>query len=755
MESIEIPLKISGIAEIKAELRELKGEMINASDPTQMAALAERAGALKDQLKDANEAAEIFASGSKFEQVSNSFGAMKNDLMSLDFEGASEKAKIFSSALGSINPATITGALKGMMSTISTLSGAFVKLGVTILANPLFLLVAVIVAIVAAVAAFADKFGFLDDIMSAIMVPINAVIDAFYAVTDALGLTTRALDEEAQAQKANTDAVIKATDAQMALATEKKDHEIEMARIANKDTSKLELQKVDIATAAAAKRRAEIAKELAKSKHMTDEDALKRRAELFKIYDEQNNIIRNAVNQRIQIKAKAAYAAAEAERKADEAATAAAEKAQAEAAAAAERARAAAAARREKRKQQAATDAANRLKNGRELRDYELSQIADAAQREEAIIREKYARLLTDLQKDESKNAEEKLKYQTMYEEQLKVELNKQGETTKKAREEAEKKANEAILQLKLQLMPEGEAKEKAMQDDKYKKLRDAVIEDVNLTEEKRNEILALYDKQRAAEDQKKIDDKKKEQEKEQANLLATFTNQKDKELEALRLKYEEQRRIAGENSELQLLIDKKYADDKKKIDDDAALAAIEAKRKERDAIITAASDISTGLVNLGTSLIKDQKKLEKFNKASALIQIGIDTAKAISALVAQSQANPMNAITGGAAGIAQFATGIIQILTNIAKAKQILSSGATPSPGGGGGGGGSTGGGGNVPQSLPQVASLFGQGNMGNQFTAGGQTTESSMTVTAVVSETAMTSTQNKIQRINKNAEL
>jgi hypothetical protein len=107
---------------------------------------------------------------------------------------------------------------------------------------------------------------------------------------------------------------------------------------------------------------------------------------------------------------------------------------------------------------------------------------------------------------------------------------------------------------------------------------------------------------------------------------------------------------------------------------------------------------------------------------------------------------------------VAQFATGIIQIATNIAKAKQILSSGGTPSAGGGGGGGG--GGGaeasGSTAQVIPQAAQLFGQGNTSGTMSAGGTSTESSaMTVTAVVSETAMTSTQNKINRINKNAEL
>jgi hypothetical protein len=76
--------------------------------------------------------------------------------------------------------------------------------------------------------------------------------------------------------------------------------------------------------------------------------------------------------------------------------------------------------------------------------------------------------------------------------------------------------------------------------------------------------------------------------------------------------------------------------------------------------------------------------KNEKVQKATALAQIGIDTAKAISSLVANSQANPANAVTGGVAGAIQFATGIAQILSNIAKAKQLLGA----SSGGAGGSG-------------------------------------------------------------------
>lgn len=55
------------------------------------------------------------------------------------------------------------------------------------------------------------------------------------------------------------------------------------------------------------------------------------------------------------------------------------------------------------------------------------------------------------------------------------------------------------------------------------------------------------------------------------------------------------------------------------------------------------------------------------------LAAIGVDTAQAIAALTAASEANPANAFTFGGAGIAQYAAGIIRILANIAAAKQFI----------------------------------------------------------------------------------
>lgn len=77
-----------------------------------------------------------------------------------------------------------------------------------------------------------------------------------------------------------------------------------------------------------------------------------------------------------------------------------------------------------------------------------------------------------------------------------------------------------------------------------------------------------------------------------------------------------------------------------------------------------------SGLAEQGTAL----------QKGLALAQVGIDTATSISSLMAVSEANPLNTLTFGGAGIAQYAAGIIRILANVAQAKSILST----VPGGG-----------------------------------------------------------------------
>jgi hypothetical protein len=128
--------------------------------------------------------------------------------------------------------------------------------------------------------------------------------------------------------------------------------------------------------------------------------------------------------------------------------------------------------------------------------------------------------------------------------------------------------------------------------------------------------------------------------------------------------------------------------------------AIYDAKHSMRVEELNSAGSISNSLASLFA-------KNEKIQKANALVQIGIDTAKAISALVAQSQGNPMNLVTGGLAGFAQLATGLASIAGNVAKAKQLLS----------GGGGSITGGSGVTPPSIsvPSTSTINSQSTNGD----------------------------------------
>jgi len=621
MNEVEIPLKLSGIGAIKAELKSLKGAIADATDPEDIARLAARAGELKDQLADANEAVNTFATGSKFEQVSNSLGGIKDSLLSLDFDEAAQKANVFKSTLGNLDPKAIGGAFKSLTSVIMTVGSAFVSLGATILANPIFLLIAVIIAIVAAIVIFLHKIGVLQKVLDFLMIPINALIDGFKALTDWLGLTSYAADENADRMAKANEKVAESSKKRADKLSEGYDQEIAMAKIAGKDTTQLELDKSRALEKESIKRKNAAKKALEAMRHQEGEEATKKRQELRKQIEAESKLIQSGVNERKRIKAQELADQKEADKKAGDEAAAAAEKA------------------RERAKQAAK----NRLDNARTLRDFELSQIKDANEREIAIVNEKYARLMNDLKNDANKTAAEKAKFNEMYLAQQQQELNKLAEDKAKTEADNLKKGNEIIADLQLQLMEEGTAKELAMTKAKYDKLRAQTLADTTLTEAQKKTLTELYNQQEDAENQKRADAKLKQQDALAKTLADAALTEDQKKLQALQTKYDEEYKLAEGNAALQLALDEKLKVDKQKLEDDARKTSIENAQKERDARLQLASDIANGINEVGGAFIKDQKKLEKFNKANALIQIGIDTAKAISSLVAASQSNPLN----------------------------------------------------------------------------------------------------------------
>lgn len=119
----------------------------------------------------------------------------------------------------------------------------------------------------------------------------------------------------------------------------------------------------------------------------------------------------------------------------------------------------------------------------------------------------------------------------------------------------------------------------------------------------------------------------------------------------------------------------KKAADEKMVADDKAKTEAL---KKNQDDIYNSTMSVFSAL----SQLFGQQSKA---GKAFALAQIGADTARALTSALANSNApTPDNVATGGIAGIAKYVALAATILTNAARARQILGSsgggGSTPS---------------------------------------------------------------------------
>lgn len=631
---VSIDLTLNGVGSLKSQLKQLKAAIAEASDPAQMDALAKKAGEVSDRIKDANDAVNVFASGSKFEQISSSFGGIKDSIMSLDFEEASQKAKTFQKVMGGIGKADISTALKGLGKTVTTLGATFVKLGAQILMNPIFLLTAVITAIVVAIGLFLKKIGVLDQVFKAIMTPINILIDAFKELTDWLGLTSYAAEENAdRIGKANE----KAIESSKKRATEVGDNydiEIARAKAAGKDTTQIELEKSKALEKEAIYRRNKAKDEYNALNKVASADNAEKRKKLREQITAENDIIKAGKKDRALIQI-----ADDAEQKANDDAA----------------------------KEKAKADAEVRAKAYKDGLKAIQTEIATAN------------KLVVDSTKTQS-----------------------------------QKEIDDTIAKYDKLI---AEAK-------KYK-------QDITALESAKTlEVNNIRKADAANEETVQIESA--------ASAITRITASNNKKLQ-----------LQGEANMASFEDLQKYNAEVKAADEALAAAKLDAVKGTLDAI---------------GSLAGENKKVANalflVDKALAIGQVIVNTQKEISAyasnptwsLLPDGGAALKTAAIAGAKIRAATSIGTI-VATSIGKFMN-------------GGGGGTVGGGGNVtapsastPSAQSSVPSftpgnLFGQGNNQNNV-GGGQDTNTNITVTAVVSETEMTATQNNILKIQKSAQL
>ena len=207
-----------------------------------------------------------------------------------------------------------------------------------------------------------------------------------------------------------------------------------------------------------------------------------------------------------------------------------------------------------------------------------------------------------------------------------------------------------------------------------------------------------------------------------------------------------EERNHALEIARKELILAQKEADEKlkeKKIKDAADSVKLAKETADRELKIKEA--FNSGMIGFSDALTgalgENSKLAANIQKAIALRTIAIDTAQAISALVKNSQANPANAISFGGAGALQFATGILSIGTNMAKAYSLLKA-PTPQLGGGSSSG-------SAPTTEQTAPSLGFEGK-----SAGSESFGANVAIKAYVTESDITTSQetsNNIQQLSQ----
>jgi len=313
-------------------------------------------------------------------------------------------------------------------------------------------------------------------------------------------------------------------------------------------------------------------------------------------------------------------------------------------------------------------------------------------------------------------------------------------EDKKKNAEEAAKTAEEAKKK-ELEIINQANQNKIAAENELNQKLEDISEQNyLNSLSEREREIRLIQDKYFEIETLAQGN----------AEALADIEIAKLNEINDINLKYQD--------------IETKAREEKKKADEEAAKKELEdakAVAEQKAAIQQQGLDTALQGVQLLKGLFEKSKGVQK---ASVIAESAIGIAKMVISnklANAGALATPQAILTSGASAAPVIAAnniatgvGIAANIAATAKALKSLGGGTVTAPTNLGGGSVSGGNSSSISSFVP--GNLFGQNNAANNVTAPTDMEQSqNITVTAVVSETEMTSTQNKVNKIMKNSVL
>jgi hypothetical protein len=676
-------------------------DRLAASDVIDQAAMDEAIGKmaeLKDRMADVNEQVNVFASGSKYEQVSNAFGEIGGALGSLDFGKAQDRAQAFAKAASGISFGDAIKSLKQLGST-------FLTIGKALLTNPLFLLGAVLVGIGIAIANVMEKMGLLKKITEA----VGAVFDWLYgmiekainAITDFFGITsekereaTKALEQ--QAEQFNKTA--KAAEDKSKTVIQGLDQEIRLAKLQGKDTEALERQKVILLreTAKEQQKAAQAAVDAAIRGGKATQEEIDKLREKVK---ETSFAFQQTVNDVVFFEAQLAQQKAEQIKKDQE------ERDKAEKIASDKRKSA-----NEKRKAEEKKFAEDRLNAERQFEDLRIANMEPGLEKELEANRVKYERLIADTLNNERLLQSEK--------EALIAQFRLQDAANEEAIREADRLKVEAKATEDAQ---KERARLQSIEDIKNEyKLRELQSNEQFLQMELMEEDLRFQNEQLRL---KEALDNKLLTEQEYQALLEQATEEHQANIEAIEKDSNDRR--AAEDRFLQ--------------------------SQKLDGVKNALSTISNLAEVFNNGSRKSAERAFKIQKGVQIATAGIDTFKSATAAFSSLAGIP---VVGPALGAVAAASAVAAGLANI---KKIASTKFDPGGGGGAPGAPAKPNMPQVPTSAPTPPSLFGEelgGSTGGDTQSEGSR-QGGNTMRAIVVESDITSTQNRLSNYQQRSEI
>lgn len=745
-QELDIDIKVTGLADLRSQLKAAKDDVIalqsaDVIDPNKLAEATKRAGALKDALNDANEQIKVMSGGSDFEKVSNGLGLIGSQLADMDFEGAANSAKNLTKVVQAMNPATVAKGFSDLAGTVLELGKAFVSVGLKLLMNPLFLIPAIIVAVVVAIVMLKDKLKIAEQAFDLLMRPIKALIQGLKDLTDWLGITSFAEEEAAQKSVDAANKRIAANEKVTASVDKEYSRQIALAKANGEDTTKLEIEQAKAQQVASSKAIDDKKKIVEENAVLLDKAVGKNREAAQKTLDDSKTALADEIQNYKDARNNKAVIQATSNTKAREDAIKAGQKSKDD----------------QDKADKAAEDAAKRhLAIIRGLRDLELSNMEEGLQKDLSLNQEKYKRELEDLKTNKDMTKSERAKYAAEYLKQKEIEDKKAYKAesdrlkeNRKKRLDEEKKLNDDLKILRenynnfiLEQTGTPFEKEMAAIAKKYQTEKDLLkkgLDDKLITQQEFNVKMAalttLQGNEQAAARKKNSENEKVEDinnflEKAQMyldlgntingllnqlgqNRLDEIKNRETQELDALTQKQQQELNVTGLSEAQKQAINDKYA----KLKYETELKAFQQTEK-----------------------IKKQQFAR--DKAARMAGVIMDTARGV---MAGYKDGP---IIGSALSIITLAQGAIQLATIAAQKYQGEAGPSAPSIGGAGGGGSS------IP--VEPSINLFGQRNSGSTATAAKSVeANQNIMVTAVVSETEITNVQGRANRIRQSAEL